>query len=142
MITLYHGSTETIEAPRVDAGRLGLDFGPGFYVTKILDQAEKWAQRTSRQRLEPPVVNIYEFDEVKASAYRSGYNPSTEYDYIEGGVANDRVIDTVEGFINGTIDAAHALEELSKHSPNHQICFLNADMVKTCLTYKGIVKDA
>ena len=70
MITLYHGSTETVEAPRVDAGRLGLDFGPGFYVTKILDQAEKWAQRTSRQRLEPPVVNIYEFDEVKASAYR------------------------------------------------------------------------
>ena len=161
MITLYHGSTETVEAPRVDAGRLGLDFGPGFYVTRILDQAEKWAQRTSRQRLEPPVVNIYEFDEMKATAYRrlkfdnydsawlefvvacrSGYNPSTEYDYIEGGVANDRVIDTVEGFINGTIDAAHALEELSKHCPNHQICFLNADMVKTCLTYKGIVKDA
>lgn len=160
MITLYHGTTEIIEFPRVDAGRLGLDFGPGFYVTKILGQAEKWAQRTSRQRLEPPVVNIYEFDEVKARAYRSmrfekydstwlefvvacrsGYNPSEEYDYVEGGVANDRVIDTVEGFINGTIDASHALAELSKHSPNHQICFLNSDIVSNCLTYKGVVKD-
>lgn len=48
MITLYHGTTEIIEFPRVDAGRLGLDFGPGFYVTKILGQAEKWAQRYYR----------------------------------------------------------------------------------------------
>lgn len=159
MMTLFHGGTDVIQNPKVDAGRLGLDFGRGFYATTLFEQACKWAQRASRQRLVPPVVNVYNFDEVKARAYRrlsfeeydnrwlefivscrGGYDPSVKFDYIEGGVANDRVIDTVEGYINGTIDAEHALAELSKHRPNHQICFLNANVVQECLTFKEAIK--
>lgn len=104
MKTIYHGGTEVVENPKVDAGREGLDFGQGFYTTEIIDQARKWADKTSRQRLEVAV-------------------------------ANDRVIDTVEGYINGTIDAEHALKELSKHQPNHQICFLNQKLVDECVRF-------
>ena len=43
MKTLYHGSYMEVSQPLAKAGRRNLDFGPGFYLTKIKDQAEKWA---------------------------------------------------------------------------------------------------
>ena len=155
MKTIFHGGTEIVERPRVDVGREGLDFGRGFYATERMEQARSWADRNSRQRLISPVVNEYFFDDSKAKEgfkfrvfaeyniewldfivrCRGGYDPSSEYDYIEGGVANDRVIDTVEGYINGTIDAGHALIELSKHQPNHQICFLNQEVIEKCVIF-------
>lgn len=42
---LYHGSDIVIEKPLSDVGRRELDFGPGFYVTKLFVQAECWSRR-------------------------------------------------------------------------------------------------
>ena len=44
MLTLYHGSTTIVEQPFVKVGRLNLDFGRGFYLTKYKEQAEVWAK--------------------------------------------------------------------------------------------------
>lgn len=146
MIAVYHGGVTRIEKPLAKVGRKNLDFGQGFYVTRRLIQAQDWALRTSRQQLADPLVNEYELDIdsiINYSRYhrfenydsdwlqfivscRQGYDPSVEYDCIEGGVANDRVIDTVEGFLNGTVDEVHALAELSKHQPNNQICLFKS----------------
>lgn len=156
MITVYHGGVEKIESPLAKIGRKNLDFGQGFYITRRLQQAQEWADRTARQRLSSPVINVYELDidAIKAGfrylvfenydaewlhfivACRSGYDAANEYDYIEGGVANDRVVDTVEGYMNGTIDEEHALAELSKHQPNNQICLLSQQVIDKYLTYK------
>ena len=51
------------------------------------------------------------------------------YDLIEGGVANDNVIDTVEDYIRGRMSAEAALVELSKHQPNNQFCILNQEII-------------
>jgi hypothetical protein len=45
MITLFHGSFLSVEKPLVGVGRHELDFGPGFYVTPLYEQAERWARR-------------------------------------------------------------------------------------------------
>ena len=45
MIRLYHGSYMSIPAPLTSVGRKELDFGPGFYVTRMREQAERWANR-------------------------------------------------------------------------------------------------
>lgn len=160
MITVYHGGTESINTPLVRIGRKDLDFGPGFYITDIRSQAEGWASRVGRQRRERPLINEYLFDiEIVKKEYRylrfehydaewlhfivdcrSGYDSSVDYDCVEGGVANDRVVDTVEGFMNGTIDEAHALSELSKHQPNNQICILNQELVDICLKFVKVTK--
>ncbi len=39
MIEVYHGGTEPINHPLVSASREGLDFGKGFYVTLLREQA-------------------------------------------------------------------------------------------------------
>lgn len=160
MITVYHGGTEVVKTPLVRIGRKDLDFGPGFYITDIRKQAEGWASRIARQRMERPMLNEYQFclEQVKKEYRylrfeyydaewlhfivdcRSGYDPSADYDCVEGGVANDRVVDTVEGFMNGTIDEAHALSELSKHQPNNQICILNQELADKCLKFVKVTE--
>ena len=49
IIEVFHGGTEAIKHPLVSAGRPGLDFGQGFYVTALREQAELWADRMARQ---------------------------------------------------------------------------------------------
>lgn len=155
MITVFHGGVTRIEAPLVKAGRKDLDFGQGFYVTRLFNQAKVWADRTARQQMVTPIVNEYELDiEAIANdcrylkfehydsawlqfivACRGGYDSSKDYDCVEGGVANDRVIDTVEGYINGTINEENALQELAKHQPNNQICILNQQVIDKYLKF-------
>ncbi len=157
MLTVYHGSTEKVETPICRFGRKNLDFGQGFYVTDIREQTITWANNMSRNRNMPPLLNRYHLDRESIlkhakckifKAYdeewltfiignRSGEDLTNEYDYVEGGVANDRVIDTVNLYMAGLIDATSALRELSKHRPNNQICILNQDIVNNYLIYDG-----
>lgn len=159
MITVYHGGVSMVDTPLAKVGRDNLDFGKGFYVTRRLQQAQEWADRAGRRLLEAPIVNEYDFDIDAATkecrylrfehydaewlhfivACRGGYDPSLEYDCIEGGVANDRVVDTVEGYMNGTISEEYALGELSKHQPNNQICILNQQVIDKYITFKKTI---
>lgn len=156
MITVYHGSTTEIKTPIVNIGWKGLDFGQGFYLTDIPTQAEEWARRMADRRKTEAILNVYTFDLDKAkseyrymgfTAYdkkwldfiaqsRSGGMPFKDYDIIEGGIANDRVVDTVEAYIAELISADKALEELARHQPNNQICILNQDIVDKFLVFK------
>ena len=68
---------------------------------------------------------------------RNGLNPAKEYDYVEGGVANDRVVDTVNLYTVGLIDLDTALRELSKHQPNNQMCILNQEIISKYFVYDG-----
>lgn len=47
---LYHASPYIIERPDVSYSRDFLDFGKGFYLTAIREQAEKYAMRFLLQR--------------------------------------------------------------------------------------------
>lgn len=58
------------------------------------------------------------------------------YDIVEGGVANDNVIDTVEDYENGIITAEQALGQLRYKKVNHQICILNQEIIDKYLTFK------
>ena len=149
MIKVFHGSIIEVSKPLVALGRPNLDFGRGFYVTDLQEQAERWAKRMGIRRLTSPVLNIYEFDfeaaistynYIKFDAYdkawldfivgnRKGKMLWKGYDIIEGGIANDNVIDTVEDYIRGRMSAEAALIELSKHQPNNQICILKQEII-------------
>lgn len=152
---VYHGGTDIIRQPLVGVGRDELDFGKGFYATDMLAQATAWAERWADRRGKQAVVNKYELDLESAAARfrykkfpkydgewlgfivanRSGAALWKEYDLIEGGVADDRVVDTVEGFIAGLIDEMHALERLSHYTPNNQLCITNQQLADEYLNF-------
>lgn len=47
----------------------------------------------------------------------------TDYDFVVGGVANDKVFNTVELFFDGLIDKAEAIHRLQYEKPNLQMAF-------------------
>ena len=54
--------------------------------------------------------------------YEVLHTQSREY-LVVGGVANDKVFNTVELFFDGLIDKAEAIKRLRYEKPNVQICF-------------------
>ena len=63
MIALYHGTTTEVAAPLVKLGRKRVDFGQGFYLTKLKRQASLWAETIAERRMaDTPILNTYEFD--------------------------------------------------------------------------------
>jgi hypothetical protein len=70
-------------------------------------------------------------------ASRRGQQVAEPYDYIEGGVANDRVVDTVNLYMLGLMDLDTALGRLSQHQPNNQMCLLSQVITDKYLIYDG-----
>ena len=58
-----------------------------------------------------------------------------QYDVIEGGVANDRVIDTVEAYMSNMMPLDAALRELSRHKPNNQLCITSQKAIDECMSF-------
>lgn len=159
MITLYHGSYITVQSPMVGLGRRKVDFGQGFYLTSLQEQAKAWAQTIAERkgRKATPIVSTYTLDytllrtsDFRVKVFESydlewldyvidcrrGGEMQKQYDMVEGGVANDNVIDTVEDYENGIITAEQALGQLRYKKVNHQICILNQEIIDKFLTFK------
>ena len=153
---LFHGSTSVVEKPCVALGRANLDFGRGFYLTNLEAQAVSWASRplnASKRKF----VNVYEFDltNVLQSGYRCTRFPEydgrwsdfvvsnrkggeawKDFDAIEGGIANDRVFNTIELYSSGLISKEEALPRLIYEKPNNQICILSQEVADRFLRFE------
>jgi len=153
-VIVYHGSYVQISKPDLIHSRKNVDFGKGFYTTPIYEQAKKWCIR-HKYRRGIAFISKYTFDEaafqylnvIRFDSYseewlnfilncRSG-NDSSDYDIVIGGVANDRVFNTVELFFDGLIDKNEAIKRLSYEKPNLQICFRTERAINTYLHYEG-----
>lgn len=158
MTTLYHGSYIAVTSPLVGLGRKKVDFGQGFYLTKLHSQAKSWATTIAERKGKSvrPVVSQYEFndDSIATDGFRikkfetydlewlnyvidcrHGGEMQKQYDMVEGGIANDNVIDTVEDYENGIITAEQALGQLIYKKLNHQICILNQAIIDKYLIF-------
>lgn len=62
---VYHGSNMVVENPDISHSTRALDFGNGFYVTTVREQAEKWAKRKANvsKNHSKAILNIYEMDD-------------------------------------------------------------------------------
>lgn len=156
-IIVYHGGTEIVEHPICNMGRPNLDFGHGFYVTDLREQAVNWATLMANRRKQSPILNRYRLNReaILSEAHckvfeaydrdwlefivasRRGQQVAKEYDYIEGGVANDRVVDTVNLYMAGLMDVDTALRRLSEHRPNNQMCLLDQEITNKYLLFDG-----
>lgn len=155
-MNLYHGSTVIVDKPLVAYGRNNLDFGKGFYTTKMHAQAEKWVQRFITLG-KKGIINIYNFDDTDIQkkyrykkfpeyneewldfvlASRGGSKEYSNYDIIEGGIANDKVFNTIELYFSGLIDKVTALQRLKYEKPNNQICFINQEILDKVLHFES-----
>lgn len=150
---VYHTSDIEIPHPDVFHSRECLDFGKGFYVTDLKAQAEKYSSRfLIRGRV--PILNIYELAFQKELISYKRFNSYdrvwldfvplcrsgkavANYDIIEGGIANDKVFDTIDLYFSGLISEEAALSRLAFIHPNWQICITSQAILDECLSFKG-----
>ena len=76
---VYHGSIITVDKPDVNHSYRPLDFGKGFYVTSVHEQAERWAKRKATLLgSDKAMINVYEMDEnTDGLKVKSFYIPPT-----------------------------------------------------------------
>lgn len=148
---LYHTSDMQVDKPDTQHSRPFLDFGRGFYLTSIREQAEKYGSRFKR-RSDIAYINIYELNDnledwkvLKFDSYSREWldfvlkcrkvGDVGDYDLIIGGIANDRVIETLNLFFDNLITADTALDRLKYEKPNIQYCIRSEKMLHECLTF-------
>lgn len=149
MITLYHSSNVLVENPDITHSRNGLDFGKGFYLTSLYDQAVNYAQRFKR-RQQDAWLNTYKFEyapnewKIKIfDSYDSEWldfiskcradEDDSDYDMVIGGIANDKVIRTLDRYFAGELSAEQALGILKYEKPNIQYCIRSQKMLDECI---------
>lgn len=144
---LYHGTYTDIDTIDLDKCMPYKDFGKGFYLTDIEQQAIDMATRKSR--LVPgttPVVLKYEFDEAHLTdgflqvisferpteewarfIIANRYNPENKvihaYDIVIGPIADDGVALQIGLFRDGLIDLAALAKALEYKKLNKQYYF-------------------
>jgi hypothetical protein len=135
-----------IPTPDVDYGRFNLDFGKGFYITTLKEQAEIWSpRRVKTEKKGSPVVSVYEFEThglniLSFDGYteewldfvlsnRAGTAGPHQYDAIYGNMADDQVAATVNYYIRllakgriGEEDKQFFLRQLQFSKPTNQYC--------------------
>lgn len=148
---VYHSSDVSFESPDVLHSRDALDFGKGFYVTRLKDQAEKYANRFIKAHKDAHIltfeytpatdlkVKIFESYNEEwldfVCSCRKGKDIYRQYDIIEGGVANDKVFQTVDLYMTGIYNKEQALHNLAYEMPNNQLCFITQEAIDKCLRF-------
>jgi hypothetical protein len=152
-MTLYHGSYLAIEKPDLSFSRNNVDFGRGYYTTPIKEQAIRWSNRFKR-KYGQSVVSAYSLDEpvLRKNALILEFNTYSdewldfvvacrkgeqlgEFEVVIGGVANDKVFDTIQLFLDGLIDKKESIRRLRFEKPNIQYCFRSQTIIDTYLEF-------
>lgn len=153
---LYHASPFIIKEPDVYHSRDFLDFGKGFYLTAIREQAEKYAMRFLRRGRKAyineyvldddlPEYNVLAFEKYDedwleyVGTCRKG-NGSRIYDMVSGGIADDKVFNTIDLYFAGEMSKEDALGRLAFEFPNHQVCILNQSLILSHLKFKEAIE--
>jgi hypothetical protein len=143
---VYHGSYTEITEIDLTKSQSNKDFGKGFYVTKFRNHAESWAKNMANRYHKKPVVTEFTFYErafeddrykvLRFSDYTEEWldfvilnrdptftAPRHDYDIIEGPIADDKIQNRINDYIDGIITKSEFLKELKYHEQTHQICF-------------------
>ena len=153
---VYHGSNVIVDHPDIEHSFRSLDFGKGFYVTTVREQAEKWARRKADiYESDKAIVTVHNMSEdlnglIKKSfeedltewidfvcRCRDGEEDYLQYDLIKGKVANDKVFRVVDMYHSGIWDKERAINEIKVYPNYDQIAFISPKAINQLLYYKS-----
>lgn len=146
-MTLYHGSNLGIDYIDLSLCQVGKDFGCGFYLTDLEEQAKDMATRRAKlAKRGTPIVTSYSFDEtllndgdllvkrfevpteewalfILANRNNEERKNNHVYDIVVGPVADDGVAFQLERYEQGLIALDVLVKELTYRKLNSQYFF-------------------
>jgi hypothetical protein len=143
---VYHGSDVRVDVIDLTKSKPSRDFGRGFYVTNIYQQAEEMANRIADWHQTQPVVSEFDFEEyafedndlrtLRFNTYTEEWldfiilnrrnlsnTPAHDFDIAEGPVADDAISVRIKDYLQGKVSKEIFLEEVKHKTITHQICF-------------------
>jgi hypothetical protein len=144
---VFHGSDIRIENIDLSKSEYFKDFGRGFYVTNIREQAYLRASDVAkRHNSNKPVITEYKYIEtypitvgmkikkfedvskewvefIILNRNRQISHPAHTFDIVEGPIANDKMVVQIRLYEQGKISIDELIEKLTYRNPTHQICF-------------------
>ena len=150
-----HGSSEVVRQPDILHSYRALDFGKGFYVTTVRQQAERWARRKAALVGGRAIVNRYQMDDdmtgLRVKRFpddlaewiefvcdcQDGKPVYQDYDLIIGKVANDKVFRVVDMYHSGIWDRERAIREIRAYPNYDQIAFITQKAIDRLLRFEG-----
>ncbi|AEF84079.1 conserved hypothetical protein [Treponema primitia ZAS-2] len=152
---LFHGSNQDFDTVDLSKSRDKRDFGRGFYMTTIREQAGSWAENMVI-RYGGAGIFVYEFELsisdnlkikhfdglteewlelVKTNRIKGGLQH--QYDIVQGPVANDNTMRTIALYVAGIYTADMALRQLQFFKVNDQVSIHTQQALSClCLTKK------
>jgi len=166
-LKLYHGSNQEISTVDLSKCRPYKDFGKGFYLTTMQDQAIKMAKRVARIYGGCPIVNVYEFDESclkgklavrifdkpdidwavfilnnRSRTFTDTDSPESnhdnKYDLVIGPVANDDLALLFRQFESGLISVETLVEGMKYKKLTNQYSF-HSEIAIAYLEKEGVI---
>lgn len=147
MIELYHGSNMVVKDIDLCKGRLGKDFGKGFYLSEDKHQAMRMAMLvTRREGTGEPTLNTFLFDEtvlssndiniIRFDSYTAEWADfvlmnrnnkldilAHNYDIVYGPIANDRIGLQIKRLEQGIQSSKEFLRNIRFVRPTFQYYF-------------------
>lgn len=143
---LYHGTNVDFDNIDLTKSNRHKDFGQGFYLTDIHQQAIDWAQKRTMREGGTPIVQEYEFDESQLNNpdlkvlhfnaptsewaefiynNRNRRKPTFHHDYdiVIGPIADDGVAYLLDRFEEGSFTIEELAQELKYKLLNRQFYF-------------------
>ena len=136
---LYHGSNQNFTEVDLSKSKDRRDFGKGFYTTTIKEQALQWGYNMFN-RFSGDGIFLYKFDFLPSFDLLSKQFPKItnewfdfilsnrtlgglqhNFDFVQGPVANDRIVLTITGFIDGIYTREEAMRRLRYSKTNDQV---------------------
>ena len=112
---VYHTSDQCFDSPDVRHSRDALDFGKGFYVTRLIEHADKYSSRFLRAGKDA-YLHILE------------YTPDPEM--------RIRIFEAYdEAWLVCVYNKEQALQNLVYEMPNNQLCFITQEAIDRCLKF-------
>ena len=149
-LSLYHGTNCDFSSVDLLKAKDKRDFGKGFYLTTLQNQAKEWAE-TLFARFGGSGIFVYEFDfEINndlcvkkfdgisedwlnfVKDNRMGGGIQHHFDVVRGAVANDRTNRTLALFVEGIYTTKEAMEKLRSNILNDQIS-IHTEKALACL---------
>lgn len=142
---LYHGTNVDFQQIDIAKSKAYKDFGQGFYLTDIREQAEAWAKKKTELFGGLPILQEYDFDETMLTSADLNvllFDYPTEewatfihknrsrkasfhhdYDIVVGPIADDGVAYLIGRYDEGTLTIAELVRELEYKKLNRQFLF-------------------
>lgn len=157
---LYHGSNIHIRKIDFSRCRPYKDFGQGFYLTEIEEQAIKMAERTATIYGGEGIVSVFDFDKdgayadeklsikefaipneewtlfVMGNRDRTIKHPTHNFDIVIGPVADDEMATQFRYFKDGIIDLEKLVSKIRYHKVSSQYFFHSDRAIKYLKPYE------